>query len=209
VIQVNADGENAIFTFGGANRQLTSDDVDRAFELCSSHDLLLIQNETNQLDYILSRLKGADLRVAFNAAPVDEKLMEYDLSNIDVLIVNEVEAAALSDTPDPTNALQNLCVRYPQCDVVLSLGKGGLLYGRGGKRLRLKAFTVQAVDETAAGDSFVGYFVAAILRGLPCDDALLYGSAAGALAVTLPGAASSIPEATAVESLISTDDLTI
>ena len=211
VIQVNPQGENAIVIAGGANRVLTAADREAAFARCGPDDWLLLQNEINDLESVLAEARAAGCRVAFNVAPVDGREKGYDLGGVGLLILNEVEAAALAGTSEPDAALELLCGRYPSCDVVITLGRDGLRYGlgegrgegRGDARLRLDAFAAEAVDETAAGDAFVGYLMAALLEGRAMPEALVLGSAAGALAVTRAGAASSIPERDAVLALTS------
>ena len=205
VIQVNPRGENAIVIAGGANRVLTAADRDAAFARCGPEEWLLLQNEINDLEAVLAGARAAGCRVAFNVAPVDGREQGYDLGGVALLILNEVEAAALAGVPEPDPALDVLCRRYPSCDVVITLGRDGLRHGRGDARLRLEAFAADAVDETAAGDAFVGYLMATLLEGKPMREALVLGSAAGALAVTRAGAASSIPEREAVEALVGTD----
>ena len=202
VIQVNPEGENAIVIAGGANRVLTAADREAAFAHCGPDDWLLLQNEINDLEAVLAGARAAGCRVAINVAPVDGREQAYDLSHVGLLILNEVEAAALAGVPDPDRALEILCRRYPSCDVVITLGRDGLRQGRGDTRLRLESFSAEAVDETAAGDAFVGYLMAALLEGGTLREALVLGSAAGALAVTRAGAASSIPERAAVEALV-------
>lgn len=205
VIQVNPRGENAIVIAGGANRMLTAADRDAAFARCGPGDWLLLQNEINDLEAVLADARAAGCRVAFNVAPVDGREATYDLDAVALLILNEVEAAALAGVPEPDPALDILCRRYPSCDVVITLGRDGLRHGRGTARLRLEAFAADAVDETAAGDAFVGYLMAALLEGKPMREVLVLGSAAGALAVTRAGAASSIPEREPVEALVGTN----
>lgn len=202
VIQVTPQGQNAIVIAGGANRLLATEDLDAAFSLCRRDDWLLLQNEINDLPAALARAAETEARVAFNVAPVDGREQDYDLAAIDLLIVNEVEAAALAGETEPDAAMSALCERYPACDVVLTLGRGGLRYRCGGQRAKLDAFAVNAVDETAAGDAFVGYLLAALLEGCDGPEALQRGAAAGALAVTRPGAATSIPERSAVLAMV-------
>jgi len=202
VIQVNPQGENAIVIAGGANRVLTAVDREAAFARCGRDDWLLLQNEINDLEAVLARARAAGCRVAFNVAPVDGREQGYEVGGVALLILNEVEAAALAGVSEPDPALDHLCRRYPSCDVVITLGRDGLRHGRGDARLRLPAFAAAAVDETAAGDAFVGYLMAALLDGKAMREALVLGSAAGALAVTRAGAASSIPEREAVEALV-------
>lgn len=202
VIQVNPQGANAITIAGGANRRLTEADFDAAYASLGSEDWLLLQNEINDLERVLARAAETPARVAFNVAPVDGRERAYDLASVDLLIVNEVEAAALAGVAEPEAALATLCQRHPKSDVVLTLGRDGLLHGRGTARASLDAFPVTAVDETAAGDAFVGYLMAALLAGRGMQEALRRGSAAGALAVTQAGAATSIPEPAAVAALL-------
>ena len=135
-----------------------------------------------------------DVKVAFNVAPVDGREQNYCLDAVRLLIVNEVEAAALAQESVPDAALDALCGRYPTAHIVLTLGRDGLLHGIGDHREKLAAYRVEAVDETAAGDAFVGYLMAGLLSGEGYAKALILGSAAGALAVTQEGAASSIPK---------------
>lgn len=109
----------------------------------------------------------------------------------------------LADTEVEEEAFERLVKRYPDVTIVMTLGKKGLQYAApGGARGHLGIFAVEAVDETAAGDAFVGYFMAGLVAGEELTTALLNGSAAGALAVTRAGAAPSIPNAQEVARLI-------
>ena len=165
-------------------------------------DWLLLQNEINDLEGVLAAAADRGARVAFNVAPVDGREAGYDLSGTALLIVNEIEAAALAGEDDPPAALRSLCQRYPNMDVVLTLGREGLLYANRDETRTMPAYSVQAVDETAAGDAFIGYLMATLLAGDEMAPALRKASAAGALAVTRAGAASSIPPPAEVEALL-------
>jgi len=209
VIQVNDHGENAIVIAGGANRMLTDVDWQAALSSLERGDWLLLQNEINGLPEILRLAGDTPGRVAFNVAPVDGREQGYDLTSVDLLIVNEVEARALPGSPTSATTersdravAQALAVAHPGMDVVLTCGRNGLVYAKGDSTTDLPAFEVTAVDETAAGDAFIGYLLAELIAGEPIADALRVGSAAGALAVTMAGAASSIPEPDAVRTLL-------
>lgn len=193
VIQVNEAGENAIVIAGGANRVLTSSDVTAALDRVQSGDWLLLQNEINDLEAVLATAAERGCRVAFNVAPVDGREQGYDLSGVALLIVNEIEAAALAGIDDRQAAVRVLRERYPDADVVLTVGREGLTHAGPDGGTTLDAYAVTAVDETAAGDAFIGYLMAALIAGKPMHTALRLASAAGALAVTKAGAASSIP----------------
>ena len=172
---------------------LTADDVDAALAQVGPEDWLLLQNEINDLPAVLASARKRGCRVAFNVAPVDGREADYDLSGVGLLIVNEIEAAALAGETEPRRAAAALAKRYPEADVVLTLGRDGLIHRRGDHESTLAAYAATAVDETAAGDAFIGFFLASLLAGDSMPEALRAGAAAGALAVTVAGAASSIP----------------
>jgi ribokinase len=210
MIQVDDLGRNAIIISGGANRLLTRTDLQSAFATLNPGDWLLLQNEINDLDSILEMAMGSPAKVAFNVAPVDGREQSYPLDAVDLLIVNEIEARALlgdgweaADEADEQDMAVALARRHPAADVVLTAGRSGLVHAAGDRCHRLPAFPVKAIDETAAGDAFIGYLLAGLLEGLPMTEALRSGSAAGALAVTVSGAASSIPDQEAVRELLS------
>ena len=194
VIQVDSSGQNAIVIFGGANRTLTEADRMAAFEQLEAGDWLLLQNEVNDLELILELAAARDVSVAFNVAPVDGREQNYDLSKVALLIVNEVEAAALAGEDNPERAFELLVQKYPEMTVLLTLGRDGGIYGsQKDGRSTYTAHSVEAVDETAAGDTYIGFFMAEWLRSQDMKLAIEDANAAGAIAVTKIGAASSIP----------------
>ena len=201
VIQVNDAGENAIVIAGGANRRLQREHIEGALDQVAAGDWLLLQNEVNDLEEILASAHRRGCQVAFNVAPADGREANYDLAPVTLLIVNEAEAAALAGVAEPSAAAEVLRERHPHAELVLTLGAEGLLHGGPNGISSLPAFPVQAVDETAAGDAFIGFLMAALLRGVAMPQALRLGSAAGALAATKAGAASSIPALAEVEAL--------
>ena len=95
VIQVNDNGENSIVIAGGANRHLDEQDFKAALAQLQPEDWLLLQNEINDLPAILDAASNHGVNIAFNVAPVDGREAAYDLSAVDLLIVNELEARAL------------------------------------------------------------------------------------------------------------------
>ena len=206
VIQVNEAGENAIVITGGANRVLDGNDIEQALAQVGPADWLMLQNEINNLDTVLRLAGERGCRVAFNVAPVDGREADYDLSTTGLLIVNEIEAAALAGTDvgedDWSAVMTALADRAPTADIVLTLGADGLVYSRAGELATLPAYEVDAVDETAAGDAFIGFLMASLIQGAPMERALRMGAAAGALAVTEAGAASSLPRLPEVQALV-------
>jgi len=211
VIQVNEVGENAIVIFGGTNRTLVEEDIRAAVGRVANDDWLVLQNEINDLDLVLRLAEEFGCRVAFNVAPVDGREAGYDLSGVRLLIVNEIEASALAGAEavdgDYSEVMTALAERAPKAAIVLTLGSTGLVYSDGSGLATLPAYAVSAVDETAAGDAFIGYLMGSLIRGESMENALRMGSAAGALAVTQAGAASSLPELADVRLLVQTGEV--
>jgi ribokinase len=187
VIQVTPQGENAILILGGANRALSADAVEAALEKVSAGDILLLQNEINGLAHIIRRAAEKGLRILFNPAPMEDSVKSLPLELVDTLVVNEGEARALAGDMDALRA------SYPRQKILLTQGRRGATLWTGSELLFQPAFPVEAVDTTAAGDCFLGYYAAALSEDLPYADALRLAAAASALAVQRPGAAPSIP----------------
>jgi ribokinase len=198
VIQVTPQGQNAIVIAGGTNHQLPPSLIQTTIDALAPDDWLLLQNEINDVDQVLAAAAARNLQVALNVAPVDGREANYDLAAVKLLIVNEVEALALAQHRNPNmesvaEAFAELQQALPHGQLVLTQGKQGLRYAHNHRILSLSAYSVVAVDETAAGDAFIGFLLAAIARGAAMEVALREASAAGALAVTRAGAATSIP----------------
>lgn len=193
VIQVSGGGENAIFLYPGANETITDAYIDAVLTHFEAGDLLLLQNEINNLPYLVSRAKQRGLRILLNPSPCNERLREVDFACLDFLVLNEVEIRALGGDDDRATCLQNLAARYPHLQILLTLGADGCILFADGETLRQAAFETAVVDTTAAGDTFTGYFAAAMTRGETYRDALKTASAAAAIAVSRRGAAPSIP----------------
>ncbi len=192
VIQVNREGENAIIIHGGANRSVSETNIKKVLENAKEGDLLLLQNEINSVADILEKAKG--LTVVFNPAPMSDAVRHYPLEKVDIFIVNETEGEALTGERQPEAILDAMAARYPKSRTVLTLGRAGVRYGDGAQRISVAALEVEAVDTTGAGDTFIGYFLAELVRGSSVKAAIELGVRASALCVTRKGAADSIPE---------------
>ena len=193
IIEVNPQGENSIIILGGANRAVSPETVEAALAKVEAGDILLLQNEINGLDAIIRRAAEKGLRILFNPAPMEAAVKELPLHLLDTLIVNEGEGRALGGDMDALRAA------YPHQRILLTQGSRGATLWTGSERLFQPAFPVKAVDTTAAGDCFLGYYAAALAENLPYADALRLASAASALAVQKQGAAPSIPLRSEVE----------
>jgi len=205
LISVSEDGQNAIIVSPGANARLRPEDLSPAQFANAKVVVLQLEAplETVQRAAELGREAGA--RVLLNAAPAQE-LPDELLQELDVLVVNEFEAAQVAGSDEPGSMEEALALarqlarRVPV--VVITLGARGLVWAGAEGEGYLPAFEVQAVDTTAAGDAFVGGLAAALAAGEPFAAALKYGSAAGALAATRSGAQPSLPRVDEVSVLV-------
>ena len=195
IIQNDRAGDNCILLYGGANRAVTEAQVDAVLQHFSAGDWLLLQNEINQLPYIMRKAHARGLKIAFNPSPMETHVLEYPLESVDLFLLNRVEAAQLAGTDgtDGQALLAALRGRFSRAAVVLTLGADGAVYTDGAETVQQAAYPVQAVDTTAAGDTFTGFFLAARMRGEGAPRAMELASRAAAIAVTRRGAAPSIP----------------
>ncbi len=192
IIQVVPEGENSIVLFGGTNRTITHADVDRVLSSCQE-EYLLLQNEISSLDYIMKTAHGQGRKIIFNAAPMTTSVLDLPLEAVHLLIVNEIEGAAIAGSEDPVSIIENLTERYPDMNILLTLGGDGAVHVSGGNRTEVAAQKVAVTDTTGAGDTFTDYFVAGYVGGRPVGECLEMASRAAAICVTRKGAASSIP----------------
>ncbi len=202
VIQVTPKGQNCIIVFAGANDAVTPEYIDSVLENFRPGDILLLQNEISSVDYAISRASRQKMRIVLNPSPITDSLLQCRLDLVGCFILNETEGAALAGTgeSDYEGILRALTKRFPAADIVLTVGKGGVLYaGASGKRAKHGIYDVPVVDTTAAGDTFCGYYIASMSKGEPVEAALEKASVASSLAVSRKGASPSIPTADEVE----------
>lgn len=193
MIQVEPSGENAIVLFGGANQTATADDLAPAFAAFSSGDYFLLQNETSAVAAALRHAHERKLRIVFNPAPMTPAVRDYPLNLVDLFVLNETEAEGLTGETDPDSIQRKMLTQYPHAATVLTLGAQGAIYFDADTLHHEAAPKVTAVDTTAAGDTFIGFFLAELMQSNDPAKALQQGCRAAALCVTKTGAADSIP----------------
>ncbi|MER6106054.1 ribokinase [Streptomyces sp. NPDC001832] len=202
-IVVDDDGGNAIVVVPGANGTVTALATGDEARIAASGALLL-QLEL-PMEGVLAGARAArahGVRTVLTPAPAQPLPAEL-LSLTDLLVPNEHEAAALTGADDPYEAARLLLVQVPE--VVITLGERGSLYAtRDADPVTVPAFPVDAVDTTAAGDTFVGALTVAYGEGHPMPKAMAWAAAASALAVQRPGASSSMPTRTEIETFCTT-----
>ena len=204
VIQVDEDGQNCILLYGGANQKNSKEYVDEVLKNFDTGDIIVLQNEINELPYIIDQAFAKGMTIVLNPSPFDERLDACDLGKVSIFIFNETEGQQMTGMTTPATIVAAMAASYSNAKIVLTLGEGGSIYHHGDEELYQAAFKVAAVDTTAAGDTFTGYFIAGLVKKLPMREVLINASKAAALAVTKAGAAVSIPFMSEVE-LFNTD----
>ena len=200
IIQVSREGDNSIFLYPGSNECVTREQIDETLSAFSEGDYLLLQNEISCVEYLIEAAHRKGMQIVLNPSPCNQLMRAIDLSGIAYLILNEIEAEILSGEASAEGALAHFGKCYPNLKVMLTLGKKGCIYSDAGQCVRHPIFRVQAVDTTAAGDTFTGFFLAGLAKGEPMEGILRMASCASAIAVSRAGAAPSIPTMDEVQS---------
>jgi ribokinase len=160
--------------------------------------MIVLQNELPHIDLMMKAAKRRGLRICLNPSPCDEKIESLPLETTDIFFVNEIEGAALAGMPrDGGNEeiLEKLVKRFPESEIVLTLGKEGVLYGYKNMREKGGILDYPVVDTTGAGDTFTGYFLAARARDFSVRESLAFACKAASIAVSRKGALQAIPDA--------------
>lgn len=193
IIQVIPSGENAIVLYGGANQAVTESEITRALSAFLPGDYLLVQNETSSVAEAIRSGRELGLQIAFNPSPMTSSVRNYPLGCVDIFILNETEAEGLTGETTPEGIRIVMCEQFPRAGTVLTLGSQGAVYFDADNLYRKAAVAVDAVDTTAAGDTFLGFFLAELMQSGDPAGALDQGCRASAICVTRPGASDSIP----------------
>jgi ribokinase len=193
IIQVDDKGENSIVLFPGTNRQIKRDEIAVVLSKVSSGDILLLQNEINNLPNIIESGHQHEMKICFNPAPFGKEVLEYPLNLVDMFIVNEIEGKGLSGKTKPDEIIAAFSKRFPKAEIILTLGSKGVIYKSQKEQIKVPAIKVKPVDTTAAGDTFIGYYLASRIENKPVRKCLEIACKAAAICVSRKGAQDSIP----------------
>lgn len=197
IIERSKDGQNSIILFAGANRvidKMMIDDVVASFE---EDDIIVLQNEINGLEYIIEKASEKGMYVVFNPAPFDPSVFSLPLDKVNLLVVNEIEGAGIAGKDNNStyeDILDALREKYGKTEVIMTCGCNGSYWQKNDERIYQEALKVDAVDTTAAGDTFIGYFIASRELGHTVKESMRYATVASSITVTRKGAAGSVPE---------------
>ena len=198
-ITVNAEGQNTIYVYGGANMTMTPEDVINAKDAIINADFVVAQLEV-PIPAIISAFeiaKAHGVTTVLNPAPA-KALPNELLSLIDIIVPNETEAELLSgikvtneqSMKDNANYFLSLGIKT----VLITLGKQGTYFATKNQSQHIEAYKVNAIDTTAAGDTFIGAFVSRLNKSQDnLADAIDFGNKASSLTVQKHGAQASIP----------------
>jgi len=196
IINVDANGENAIVIFSSANTAQDKKAITSALADATAQDYCLLQNETNLVPFAAELARSKGVQVVYSAAPFDADAVEEVLPFVDILAVNEGEAQQLAAQ------LGVAADRLPVAGVLITKGSKGAVYQTSGQKTEVAAFAVDPVDTTGAGDTYLGFFVAGMDAGMDIKGAMTFAAAAAALEVTKPGAADAIPTLSEVKAFL-------
>jgi ribokinase len=203
LIHVDAAGENAITVVPGANALADAQWVPTAALDPATTVVMQLEVPQAAVAALAARARGRGARVVLNAAPASPLPLSL-CANLDILVVNELEARALAAAAHIATAPEHFAAQWKArfgSTVVVTLGAGGLVAAGAGLALRLSAPAVEVVDTIGAGDALVGALAAALDRGAPLDRALKEGLAAGSLACTRHGAQPALPSRAEIAAL--------
>lgn len=206
VVMVDELAENSIVIYSGANKKINLDGCTVADEIIAESDFLVSQFEIN-MDVIIEAFKMArvsGVRTILNPAPALETIPAELLRNTDILIPNQSEAERITgikiDSDEQLSLAANKIKENGVDVVIITLGSKGSYYMHGEKTGKIPAHVVQAVDTTAAGDTFIGALAANLATDFSnLEDAILYASKASSITVQRYGAQPSIPYANEID----------
>lgn len=193
IIQVDKEGQNCIILYGGANQSIPESYVVRVLDDFQEGDMLLLQNEVNGVDKMINLAYEKGMIIALNPSPFNDKLLQCDFQKVSYFLLNEIEGYQITGEKEADKILSYLKSHYPKAKVVLTLGGDGAIYQDQTEQIKQGIFPTKVVDTTAAGDTFTGFFLAAVVEGKTKKEALLLAAKASSLAVSRKGAVDSIP----------------
>ncbi|WP_318003528.1 ribokinase [Faecalibacillus intestinalis] len=193
IIEVDQSGQNHILLYGGTNKDIDFEYIDEVLSHFSKGDIVVLQNEINNVPYIIERCYEKEMKIFFNAAPYDIAVKNYPIEKVTWLVVNETEGATLSNEEDYEKIIQTLKQKYPHTHILFTMGKEGSRVLTDKEDIKVEALKVNAVDTTGAGDTYIGYFVRGIVEEMPLLETAQMATKASAIAVTRFGAVDSIP----------------
>jgi ribokinase len=196
IIQVSTSGQNSIILSAGANYENTTKEIDKTLENFSKGDYLILQNEINNIEYLINKGYEKGLKICFNPSPFTKDILKLPLEKISYFFVNEVEAAQISETEDTKDFIQilkKINKKFPTSHIIMTIGKDGAYYCYKENKIFQEIIEAPVIDTTAAGDTFMGYYIASLIKGYNNQESLFFATKAASITVSKNGALISIP----------------
>jgi len=193
------DGENAMTGYGEAIGHLTPEVIEGRREDLDNADIIIIQYKMpkESVDFVIEYCKENRKKLIVNPAPPEQAKLDISkMSSITYLTPNQYEAPELF----PGLSFEEIVTRYP--NVIITLGKDGVMYYDNGAVKTLPALEVECIDTTGAGDTFTGAFATAVSEGKSLEEAVLFGRTAAGMKVKQKGAQPGIPNRPEIEKAI-------
>ena len=207
LIMIGSDGENCISVSPGANYRLTPQKIDEASLVFEETSMIVMQFEIPEetIKYVIDLANQRNIPVLWNVAPAREFDFSY-ISKINILVLNELEAGFLAEmsveNEGDAEKAADLLIQKGVEKVIITLGSKGAFVVTKNEKVRVPSYKVDAVDTTAAGDTFCGNFAVALVDGKSLKESLQFASAAAAISVTRMGAQPSSPTRKEIEAFI-------
>ncbi len=200
IIQLDVNSQNSIILNAGGNKQFSDTEIESVFSGFEEGDVLVIQNEINSIDKIINCAENTGMTICFNPSPFEETIRNLPLDLVDYFFVNEIEARQMVRTnsepetdSDFRKLAETLVAQFPDAGIVLTVGKKGAYYADKNGVCYEPIVEAPVIDTTGAGDTFTGYFLAALYDKKDPGEALVIASEASAVAVSRPGAMMAMP----------------
>ncbi len=193
IIQIDKNGQNCILLFAGTNHCIDKAYIERFLFDAEKDDMILLQNEMSCVDIAFEIAHQKQMQIVFNPSPFHVDIKSLPLSYVKWWFCNEIEGAALFGSNKPKEIANKFVKQFPHSNLILTLGKDGSVFVNADTYIEQPIYKVHTVDTTAAGDTFTGYFLAALTNGNDVASSLDIAAKASSIAVSRPGASSSIP----------------
>lgn len=207
LIMIGGEGMNYLSVAPGANYELTPSKIDEAMPVIDEAAMIVMQYEIPEetIKYVIDLANKKNIPVIWNMAPARAFDLSY-IPKINILVLNEVEAGFLAEmhveTEEDAEKAANILIEKGVEKVIITLGSKGAFVVTKDEKVSVPSFKVNAIDTTAAGDTFCGSFAVALVEGKSLKDSLQFASAAAAISVTRMGAQPSAPTRTEIDEFL-------
>jgi ribokinase len=193
IIHLATDQSEFGITVPGADRDVPIAAMDDAIAQCRGGHIGYLDGMINDGAHIIRTMARRGAPLVINPSPVHPDVAAWPMEQASVIVLNQGEARTLTGETDEHAQLEAMHRRFPGPSVVLTMGPRGAWFSHRQRRAHIPTVEVQAVDSTAAGDTFAGYLLAGLAAGEPPEQAMRHAARAAALCVTRHGSLHSIP----------------